>query len=176
IKIAERVGIKLPFDDISPFAAYGTMFWFRPEALKKLFEYNWKFEDFNKEPMHQDSSLAHILERLLVYAAHDAGYLACNIMSAEMMELNYTKLEYKMQRLVSNLSNGDIPYQIHLAHNAKYMLGNVSGDNPNVSRYFVINVVRLLKNHVLGNYPKLSKITRMPYRKLRHYYHKLRGH
>ena len=56
------------------------------------------------------------------------------------------------------------------------MLGNVSGNNPNVSRYFVINVVRLLKNHVLGNYPKLSKITRMPYRKLRHYYHKLRGH
>ena len=136
----------MPFDDISPFAAYGTMFWFRPKALRKLFEYNWKFEDFNKEPMHYDGSLAHVLERLLAYAAHDAGYLACNIMSSEMMELNYTKLEYKMQRLVSNLSNGDIPYQISLAHNAKYMVGNnISSGNPNISRYFIINVVRLLK-------------------------------
>ncbi len=90
-------------------------------------------------------------------------------MSSEMMELNYTKLEYKMQRLVSNLSNGDISYQISLAHNAKYMVGNnISSGNPNISRYFIINVVRLLKNHVLGNYPKLSKVTRMPYRKLRH--------
>lgn len=177
LEIAKKLNINVPFDDISPFAAYGTMFWFRPKALRKLFEYNWKFEDFNKEPMHYDGSLAHVLERLLAYAAHDAGYLACNIMSSEMMELNYTKLEYKMQRLVSNLSNGDIPYQISLAHNAKYMVGNnISSGNPNISRYFIINVVRLLKNHVLGNYPKLSKVTRMPYRKLRHYYHKLRGH
>jgi lipopolysaccharide biosynthesis protein len=121
--------------------------------------------------------LAHVLERLLAYTAHDAGYLACNIMSSEMMELNYTKLEYKMQRLVNHLSNGDIPYQIHLAYNAKYMIGNtIPSEHSNVSRYFIINVVRLLKNHVLGNYPKLSKVTRMPYRKLRHYYHKLRGH
>ena len=177
IKIAEKISVRIPFDDISPFAAYGTMFWFRPKALRKLFEYNWKFEEFNKEPMHCDGSLAHVLERLLAYVAHDAGYLACNIMSSEMMELNYTKLEYKMQRLVSNLSNGDIPYQIHLAHNAKHMLGNnASSGNSNVSRYFLINVVRLLKNHVLANYPRLSKLTRMPYRKLRHYYHKLRGH
>ena len=154
------------------------MFWFRPEALRKLFEYNWKFEDFNKEPMHHDGSLAHVLERLLAYTAHDAGYLACNVMSSEMMELNYTKLEYKMQRLVNNLSNGDIPYQIHLAYcNIKNVLeNNTSPGNPSVSHYFIINVIRLLKNHVLNNYPRLSKLTRMPYRKLRHYYHKLRGH
>lgn len=176
INIANKIGVRLPFDDISPFAAYGTMFWFKPKALRKLFEYEWKFEDFNKEPMHHDGSLAHVLERLLAYTAHDAGFLAYNIMSSEMMELNYTKLEYKIQRLVSNLSNGDMPYQIHLAHNAKYMLSASNGSDGNhISRYFIVNVVRLLKNHVLVNYPRVSKWTRTPYRKLRHCYHKLRG-
>ena len=41
LKIAEEIGVKIPFDDISPFAAYGTMFWFRPKArdfcLEKLY-------------------------------------------------------------------------------------------------------------------------------------------
>ncbi|MCQ9328036.1 rhamnan synthesis F family protein [Pelistega suis] len=177
-EIAKKLDINVPFDDISPFAAYGTMFWFRPQALRKLFVHDWKFEDFNKEPMHHDGSLAHALERLLAYTAHDAGFLACNIMSSDMMELNYTKLEYKMQRLVSNLSNGDIPYQIQLAHNAKYIMSasnNISEGHPHISRYFLVNVVRLLKNHVLANYPRISRWTRLPYRKLRHCYHKLRG-
>lgn len=178
IQTAHKIGVKIPFDDISPLAAYGTMFWFKPEALRKLFEYEWKFEDFNKEPMHHDGSLAHVLERLLAYTAQDAGFVVYNVMSSDMLELNYTKLEYKMQRLVNNLSNGDIPHQIHLAHNAKYMMSassNISEGHPHISRYFLVNVVRLLKNHVLANYPRISKWTRMPYRKLRHCYHKLRG-
>ncbi len=174
-ELAEKLKIRIPLDDISPFAAYGTMFWFRPMALKKLFEYKWKFEDFNKEPMHYDGSLAHGLERLLAYVAHDAGYLACNIMSSEMAELNYTKLEYKTQRLVSNLSNGDMPYQIQLAHDIKHMTTSTPEGAQHISSYFLVNVVRLLKNHVIANYPRVSKLTRSPYRKLRHCYHKIKG-
>lgn len=173
IEVANKVGIKLPFDNISPFAAYGTMFWFRPKALHKLFEYEWKFEDFNKEPMHCDGSLAHVLERLLAYAANDAGFLAYNIMSSEMAELNYTKLEYKTQRLVSNLSNGDVPHQIRLLESVR--LFGAQGNNLISNRFFFINFIRLLKMHVLVNYPRIANLTRNPYRKIRHWYHILKG-
>ena len=36
-----------------------------------------------------------------------------------MAELNYTKLEYKTQRLVGSLSNGDVPHQIRLLESAR---------------------------------------------------------
>ena len=142
--------------------------------MKKLFEYNWKFEDFHAEPMPIDNTLSHGLERLLAYVAHDAGYVAYNIMSSEMAELNYTKLEYKMQRLVANLSNGDVPQQVRLLESARFFGSNNEGRGF-ISKSFLINFVRLIKMHVLTNYPRLSNITRSPYRKIRFYYHHLKG-
>ncbi|QIZ46005.1 rhamnan synthesis F family protein [Dickeya zeae] len=116
-QVAKKLKIDVPFDDFSPFAAYGTMFWFRPKALRKLFDYNWKWEDFNPEPGHNDGSLAHVIERLFIYAAHSTGYLGYNIMSSDMAEKNYSKLEYKAQRVMSNLHNGLVQDQVfYLQH------------------------------------------------------------
>lgn len=113
LDVANKLGIIVPFDDFSPFAAYGTMFWFRPKALRRIFNNSWKWNDFNAEPWHSDGSLSHVIERLFIYAAHTDGYVGYNVMSSEMAEKNYSKLEYKAQRIMSCLHNGDVQEQVN---------------------------------------------------------------
>ncbi|MFH0255788.1 rhamnan synthesis F family protein [Vibrio rumoiensis] len=117
-KYAELLEIKVPFDENTPHAAYGTMYWFKPKALKRLFSYEWKWSDFNEEPFHLDGSLSHVIERLIHYCAHNDGYLAYNTSTTRSIEKSYLKLEYKYQDVMSTLSNGDLLYQINKLKNS----------------------------------------------------------
>ncbi|MBB6001439.1 rhamnan synthesis F family protein [Arcicella rosea] len=112
VEIAEKLDIKVPFDYPVPHAAFGTMFWYRPEALKRLFEYPWQWDDFDEEPNHQDGSLAHALERLLVYMSHDSGYVAYVIAPTNIIASNYARLEYKANRIMALHSSGDVFAQV----------------------------------------------------------------
>jgi len=56
-----------------PFSV-GTMFWYRPKALKKLFLENLSYNDFPEEPIGINGTLAHAIERLPSYIANNAGY------------------------------------------------------------------------------------------------------
>ena len=49
----------VPLDDHTPMAPYGTMYWFRTDALLRMFEWTWRWEDYNAEPHHIDGGLAH---------------------------------------------------------------------------------------------------------------------
>lgn len=57
-----------------PSITYGTTFWARSHALKKLFDKEWKYEDFPPEPMADDGEINHAIERMLQYVVEDAGY------------------------------------------------------------------------------------------------------
>jgi rhamnosyltransferase len=96
--LLDELKIKVPMDFNTPVAPYGTMFWFRPRALRKLFVRRWKWEEFNKEPDHIDGGLAHALERTIGYAVQDAGYINMHVMNADQASYNYSMLEYKMQQ------------------------------------------------------------------------------
>ncbi|OKP70672.1 hypothetical protein BTE77_26355 [Ensifer adhaerens] len=110
IETAGKLGLKVKLDDHTPVAAYGTMFWFRPQALQKLFEYPWKWEEFNAEPDHSDGGLAHVLERLIAYAAQDAGYTTQQILCQRQAETNYAMLEFKHAQLASHM-RWNFPWQ-----------------------------------------------------------------
>lgn len=99
--LCEELNIRVKIDEDTPVAPYGTMFWFRPEALRKLFSHEWQWSDFNKEPYHIDGGLAHALERLIGYAAMDAGYTVHHVMTPTQAAQNYGYLEYKYQKIVS---------------------------------------------------------------------------
>ena len=67
----------------------GGMYWFRTEALKKLFAYQWKFEDFPEEPLPQsDGLLTHVLERVIGIFAQQEGYYTTWVLSDKYAE-NY---------------------------------------------------------------------------------------
>ncbi|MDX7724979.1 rhamnan synthesis F family protein [Aeromonas caviae] len=167
--IAKKLDINVPFDDFSPFAAYGTMFWFRPKALKKLFSYNWKWNDFNSEPGHNDGSLAHVIERLFIYVAHSNGYLGYNIMSSDMAEKNYAKLEYKAQRVMSNLHNGLVQDQVHHLQHLRYM-SNASAAAVNGSSIKASARALFLAcaRSILFRFPRIGRLLKRIYLKMKH--------
>lgn len=54
----------------------GTMYWYRPEALRQLFSFDLASEEFPVEPIGVGGTIAHALERLPVPLARHNGYTA----------------------------------------------------------------------------------------------------
>ncbi len=73
-ELAERMGLNADLDVSKPPITLGTVFWVRVSALKKLFESEWKYDDFDDEPRKDDETISHAIERILAYVAQDAGY------------------------------------------------------------------------------------------------------
>lgn len=114
-RYARELNITVPLDERTPVAVYGTMFWFRPQALAPMFRYEWKWEDYNPEPHHTDGGLAHVQERLICYCAQQQGFRTLALMSSEQAARNYLKLEYKHQSLASHFPQHNIRDQNTLA-------------------------------------------------------------
>jgi lipopolysaccharide biosynthesis protein len=111
MELATDMGVKVPFDNNTPVAAYGTMYWFRTDALRRMFEWKWRWDDYNPEPNHIDGGLAHVQERLIGYCVQDRNYRILSAMTPELAARNYAKLEYKLQLLASHLVSGNILHQ-----------------------------------------------------------------
>jgi len=93
-KLAEQLGIHAPMDkDEQPVCSFGGAFWFRPAALKKLFEHPWQYSDFPEEPLPVDGTLLHAIERIYSFAAQDAGYYPAFVMSNRYASLEYMNLK-----------------------------------------------------------------------------------
>ncbi|MGH1330021.1 MAG: rhamnan synthesis F family protein [Paracoccaceae bacterium] len=107
-KRAQEVGIDVPLDSHTPLAPYGTMFWFRPEALAVMFSHPWRWSDYNAEPNHIDGGLAHVQERLIGYAVQSAGYSILQVMTPENAARNYARLEYKFQLFAGQLASASV--------------------------------------------------------------------
>lgn len=67
----------------------GTFFWAKVEAIKKLLEYPWSYEDFDEEPLAMDGTISHAIERSLAYVAQDAGYETGWIMTSDYASGGY---------------------------------------------------------------------------------------
>ncbi len=63
-------------DDGFEFLAYpvGGMFWAKPQALKQLLDKSYQYEDFPEEPLPNDGSELHALERCLGLLAEKNGF------------------------------------------------------------------------------------------------------
>lgn len=71
IVLQEKMQLKIT-RDFSFFA--GSMFWFRPQALKLLLSLNLTIQDFPEEAGQIDGTLAHALERMVNICAQSSGY------------------------------------------------------------------------------------------------------
>jgi hypothetical protein len=52
----------------------GGMFWARSESLKPLLSHKWSYEDFPEEPIANDGTILHAMERMLVHICHCQGF------------------------------------------------------------------------------------------------------
>lgn len=98
-RLAEKLGIRVPLDDVSPLAPYGSMFFARPEALRLLVEHPWEYSDFGGVEAYQDGGLAHILERMPSYAAGELGYHSRTIVAPDYAAVSHTALDYKLDEM-----------------------------------------------------------------------------
>ncbi|MDE7312828.1 MAG: glycosyltransferase [Eubacterium sp.] len=74
VELSERLGLTCNISRTKPPFTIGTVFWCRYDAMKKLFQYDWRYDDFPEEPMASDGTISHAIERILGYVAQDAGY------------------------------------------------------------------------------------------------------
>ncbi|MCI8640124.1 MAG: hypothetical protein HFG41_13555 [Coprococcus sp.] len=95
----ERMGLNVPVGEHRQPYALSTTFWFRREALRKVFEYPLRYEDFIEEPVPMDGELNHALERVVIYAAQDAGYYSGIVMNSRYASLNIQNLYLLVARL-----------------------------------------------------------------------------
>ncbi len=95
-ELAERMNLVSNLDIHKPPITLGTVFWAKTLALKKLFDIKWKYEDFDEEPLKDNGTLSHAIERILAYVAQDAGYETGWVMTDKYAG---ERIEY-MQRLL----------------------------------------------------------------------------
>lgn len=71
----------------SPIAPFGSVFWFRPNALEPLFAHGWQHSEFPPEPLPQDGTISHAIERVYPFVAQAAGYYPAVVMSRDFAVL-----------------------------------------------------------------------------------------
>lgn len=74
--VSKILGKKYQFLKADLFFSVGTMLWYRPKALKKLFDTDLKWSDFPSEPIGEDGTYAHAVERIIQLTCQAEGYSA----------------------------------------------------------------------------------------------------
>lgn len=103
IEMTARLGIRVPIDDTSPLAPYGSMYFARPEALRLLVEHEWTYDEFGDTDAYIDGGLAHVLERMPSYAAGELGFHTRTIANPDYLASSYTALDYNLDQMSSTM-------------------------------------------------------------------------
>lgn len=101
VDIAKRLGLKVDINpSIPPVAPYGSMFWFRCDALKKAIGAGLTYHDF---PDHYkpDNTMMHALERIYGLAAQDSGYYYADVVDTDTARSDLVNYQYMLNGLLS---------------------------------------------------------------------------
>lgn len=99
-KLWEDLSLTVPINiNKEPIAPLGTMFWFRPRALKLLFDQKWDYSDFPKEPNKIDGTLLHAVERIYPFVVQQAGYYSAWSFTETFAQLQLTNLEFMLSEI-----------------------------------------------------------------------------
>lgn len=104
-QLARELDLNCEMNKNKPPITLGMCFWVKSCALKKLYEKKWKYESFDEEPLKDDGTISHAIERILGYVAQDAGYLTGTVMQISYAEKILAMIQeqaFSMYRLLSN--------------------------------------------------------------------------
>lgn len=101
----KELGIDVPISgEESPIAPFGSVFWFRPKALEPLFAHGWQHSDFPPEPLPQDGTISHAIERVYPFVAQGAGYYPAVAMSSSFAVLRNDTMQAYANGLIRPLA------------------------------------------------------------------------
>ncbi len=112
-QLADDLGLTVPISgDKPPIAPFGSMFWFRPKAMKPLYDKDWEYEDFPEEPLGFDGTISHAIERIRPYIVQQSGYYPAIGMTDKFAAIEYNNLRFYVRCYNQVLLNKGIgPYQ-----------------------------------------------------------------
>lgn len=104
--VLKRIGIEKDIcTTLSP--SLGTVFWCRTKALAPLLCYEWKYDDFDDEPMPDDGTISHAIERILPQIADYCGYQTCIVCNDQYCIREIERMKEDVFRFISkNNDNG----------------------------------------------------------------------
>jgi lipopolysaccharide biosynthesis protein/GT2 family glycosyltransferase len=103
-KILQRLGVNLSSEMLLEFPS-STMFWARIEAIQPLFDLNLDYRDFEEESGQIDGTLAHAIERSILYVVEHQGFYGIKVLSkvseqkSACWKLRADELDYGLSRL-----------------------------------------------------------------------------
>lgn len=90
-KLANDLLLKSDLDDSKPPITLGTVFWAKRSSIEKLLCYQWNYMDFKQEPMEDDGTISHAVERIFPFVAQDAGFYTGWVMTDEFAQRQMEK-------------------------------------------------------------------------------------
>lgn len=105
LELARKMNLSADIRENKPPISLGSVFWARKEVLLKLFDMNWKYEDFPEEPMPINFTISHAVERIFGYLAEDAGFDAGTVMTEEYASWSLLFLQDYVRLMFSELTN-----------------------------------------------------------------------
>lgn len=133
--LEDRLGIHVPLSPTKPTAsAMGSCYWFRVEALKPLFEYGWKYEDFLPEgQMGEDGTISHAIERANGYICQSRGYYPAWVLSDRYARIEVDSLFYTAAMMMGSSAE---------ARRGESLLTNLRGLNLATSRWRTLKIAK----------------------------------
>lgn len=102
-KLCTELNIKCKLEHNKSPITLGTAFWCRTDAIRDVLEHNFRYSDFPSEPMQQDGTISHALERIWGYAAQSRGYYTGTVMNNEYASMRMSAVQALMIESVTLL-------------------------------------------------------------------------
>ena len=100
VKLAEKLKLNVDIDENKePIAPLGSMFWFRPKAMKVMYDQDWDYADFPEGDLASDGTLHHSIERIHPFVVQHEGYYPAYILSDDFARIENTNLNFMMRHL-----------------------------------------------------------------------------
>lgn len=103
VKLADRLGLKVNLSEDIPCFALSNTFWCRTKALMPLMNYGFTYDDLPKEPMPEDGTISHAIERIYPYVAQSEGYYSGIVMNTDYASLQNTNLHFYLSGALSRI-------------------------------------------------------------------------
>lgn len=99
-QLVEKLDLKVPMSFYKePIAPLGTMFWFRTKAMKALFDVDWEYKDFPKEPNNTDGTILHAIERIYPFVVQHHRFYPAWVLSDRFAKIELTNLNYMLRKI-----------------------------------------------------------------------------
>jgi lipopolysaccharide biosynthesis protein len=143
--------------DKDPIAPLGTMFWFRPQALKILFDKDWNYSDFPEEPNASDGTLLHAIERVYPFVAQQAGYYSAWVLADTFAKLDLTNQNFLLSEINKKA------FQIYGIHSHYDLINSMQAQiinspaNPDLNQALKIIIKEKIKRIIPQKYWNVSR-------------------